>query len=425
MGVTPISTIVATNPMDRRDDTFELGLVLAGAVPAGAYTAGVLDFLIEALDNWEEAKRSDDLHVPRHNVKLRAITGSSANGMVDAIKAAMVGSSTKPKNNRSARRVGFIPLYKAWVKQVDISCVFVNTHSKRANSLPVIPDTDVRFFDTDREVNNNKTIELACHVFNEDRKSEEQDGRRTRETIILIDPVSETQNPSDTRMCDDELPLVLQSLSNNLNLRARLAPEELVSAQDKKNYTRFLIAPRRCTHDGRLQAFPLAGSGFEGFTGFLSEKFRHHDFMLGRRNCQRFLQSTFCLPMDNPIVAHWTPEMDSRHGVWGDTGESDAPMRPLIPLYGHAAEECLLPEWASLSGRELKQLKKMAKRRIKAIKPRLLRSLTGKRRNSWFASLALGGNSRRLTRLLMKHVEADLVLHQQYDGPLRYAKKRR
>ena len=28
---------------------FEIGLVLAGAVSAGAYTAGVIDFLLEAL----------------------------------------------------------------------------------------------------------------------------------------------------------------------------------------------------------------------------------------------------------------------------------------------------------------------------------------------------------------------------------------
>jgi hypothetical protein len=33
--------------------TFEIGLVLAGAVSAGAYTAGVLDFLYEALDYWD------------------------------------------------------------------------------------------------------------------------------------------------------------------------------------------------------------------------------------------------------------------------------------------------------------------------------------------------------------------------------------
>jgi predicted patatin/cPLA2 family phospholipase len=33
---------------------FKIGLVLAGAVSAGAYTAGVVDFLFEALEAWEQ-----------------------------------------------------------------------------------------------------------------------------------------------------------------------------------------------------------------------------------------------------------------------------------------------------------------------------------------------------------------------------------
>ena len=38
------------------DNPFEIGLVMAGAISAGAYTAGVVDFLIQALDEWEKAK---------------------------------------------------------------------------------------------------------------------------------------------------------------------------------------------------------------------------------------------------------------------------------------------------------------------------------------------------------------------------------
>eukprot|EP01042_Synura_sphagnicola_P011580 gene11580-14784_t len=36
--------------------TFEIGLVLAGAISAGAYIGGVLDYLFEALDVFEAAK---------------------------------------------------------------------------------------------------------------------------------------------------------------------------------------------------------------------------------------------------------------------------------------------------------------------------------------------------------------------------------
>ena len=38
------------------DGTFEFALVLGGTVSAGAYTAGAVDFLIEALDCFTAAK---------------------------------------------------------------------------------------------------------------------------------------------------------------------------------------------------------------------------------------------------------------------------------------------------------------------------------------------------------------------------------
>jgi hypothetical protein len=41
-------------------NTFEIALVLGEAVSAGAYTAGAVDFLIEALDCWTRL-REDDL----------------------------------------------------------------------------------------------------------------------------------------------------------------------------------------------------------------------------------------------------------------------------------------------------------------------------------------------------------------------------
>ena len=40
-------------------EPFEIGLTLTGSVSAGAYTAGVIDFLLQALDEWDKAKQSD------------------------------------------------------------------------------------------------------------------------------------------------------------------------------------------------------------------------------------------------------------------------------------------------------------------------------------------------------------------------------
>mgnify|MGYP000712257296 FL=1 len=71
---------------ERQPGTFEIGLVLAGAVSAGAYTAGVLDFLIEALEAWY-ADKQDGKDVPRHEIKIRVIAGASAGAITGAITA--------------------------------------------------------------------------------------------------------------------------------------------------------------------------------------------------------------------------------------------------------------------------------------------------------------------------------------------------
>jgi Cft2 family RNA processing exonuclease len=39
------------------ENTFHLGITMAGAVSAGAYTAGFIDYLIEILEFWEKQKK--------------------------------------------------------------------------------------------------------------------------------------------------------------------------------------------------------------------------------------------------------------------------------------------------------------------------------------------------------------------------------
>src|SRR5215469_14496476 len=72
---------------------FRIGVNMAGAVSAGAYTAGVLDFLIDALDAWyAERERWKDKDpstwpIPSHDVSLEVLSGASAGGMCAAISA--------------------------------------------------------------------------------------------------------------------------------------------------------------------------------------------------------------------------------------------------------------------------------------------------------------------------------------------------
>ncbi|MFO1127255.1 MAG: patatin-like phospholipase family protein [Rhodospirillales bacterium] len=107
--------------------TFELGLVMAGACSAGAYTAGVIDFLFEALAAWETAKTTGDPAVPDHDVMIRAVSGTSAGGIVAALIGMLPMTGHYPVSDLANAATGDEPanarrnlLYKSWVRDIDI-----------------------------------------------------------------------------------------------------------------------------------------------------------------------------------------------------------------------------------------------------------------------------------------------------------------
>jgi hypothetical protein len=101
---------------------FEIGLVGAGAISAGAYTGGVVDFLVQALDAWYARKAQGDVSVPPHEVKLSVFAGASAGGMTAAMAAGFLGSDQLPIQSESdadslaARN----KLFDCWVRRIDI-----------------------------------------------------------------------------------------------------------------------------------------------------------------------------------------------------------------------------------------------------------------------------------------------------------------
>ena len=79
-----------------RDKTFHLGLCMAGSISAGAYTAGVIDYLFEALNNWEVKKNKGDASVPDHDVLIDVFGGSSGGGITAAIALFAQQEKNKP-----------------------------------------------------------------------------------------------------------------------------------------------------------------------------------------------------------------------------------------------------------------------------------------------------------------------------------------
>lgn len=103
--------------------TFHLGLTMAGAVSAGAYTAGFMDYLFEALYAWEQKKSENianvgtekyDPRIPMHNVMIEAMGGASAGGMVSVISALTTYDTYTPVKKISYSKTGNL-LYDSWV----------------------------------------------------------------------------------------------------------------------------------------------------------------------------------------------------------------------------------------------------------------------------------------------------------------------
>ncbi len=67
---------------------------MAGAVSAGAYTAGVMDYLLEALEEWE--KRKGQPGVPTHKVVIPVMGGASAGGMTTIVAASALSGPVTP-----------------------------------------------------------------------------------------------------------------------------------------------------------------------------------------------------------------------------------------------------------------------------------------------------------------------------------------
>ena len=95
-----------------QERVFEIGLVMAGAVSAGAYTAGVIDFLLEALENYAKAGHKEH----KHNVKLKVMSGASAGGMQTTITAVTLHQKKSGTYTDSLGR-------DAWINQVHIDAL--------------------------------------------------------------------------------------------------------------------------------------------------------------------------------------------------------------------------------------------------------------------------------------------------------------
>ncbi len=520
---------------------FEFGLVLAGAVSAGAYTAGVLDFLIEALDRWTAAKAAPGYVGPSHDVMLRVLTGASAGAMTSAIAAVALQSEITPvadvDHPPEGRRNRF---YNSWVRRVDATALLrdedIRTSGKVMSALdcseldriasdalktdiapaprayvadplavfltvanlrgvpysfdllgadrpesygmlnhadhmrfavtrsgqtipaarqldpaaapdgewPVLaqsalasgafpiglrsrvlsrpygdfddrfsvppfwpsprPAEPYEFLCVDGGLMNNEPLELARRYLAEGARNP-REGVLANRAVVMVDPFPNHTGFVADFVPDDRIAPVVSSMFASLVHQARFKPEELELANDPDVYSRFLISPSRVDANNRNVEPAMASAILGGFGGFLAERFRRHDFQLGRRNCQNFLRRHFCLPESNPLFHGWTdPASRAQFYLRDAAGQTErftdsdpTPLLPIIPLVAGVERE--IPQYAPprASDVDLDTLVALAEARLKTVGASLidneLKPLIGGSVMRWVARLGFNNTA--------------------------------
>lgn len=109
---------------------FYLGLNMSGTVSAGAYTAGVIDFLVDAMDAWY-AERSRQIQqfgtdyerwtIPPHEIELAVMAGASGGGITAALAAAALNQKFDHVRKQSPQADEPVnTLFQSWVLNIDL-----------------------------------------------------------------------------------------------------------------------------------------------------------------------------------------------------------------------------------------------------------------------------------------------------------------
>ncbi len=216
------------------------------------------------------------------------------------------------------------------------------THSK--NTL-VDPTKEYNTVCVDGGVINNEPYDLTEALLTNRRKTEIEK-EKDLATAVAFDPPKNAADFDTTILMIDPFPNYDESPADYFDLQAiKFAATQLLGAMrqqlmiksdllekayDDFDYSRFMIAPIR-TSGGKTQKDSIACGALGGFGGFFNRDFRVHDFMLGRRNCQRFIQHYFCVPesANNPVIKSGYGNLDKNAILFFMPEKTD--LLPIIP----------------------------------------------------------------------------------------------
>jgi len=289
-------------------------------------------------------------------------------GNWDALKTAALASGAFPVGlsarvlRRKAEQYNQRPWYIPAPEQVDGVPVVVERETRIDPSWPDRVSRnpgayEYQYANVDGGVINNEPLEVARRALAGPGGRNDREPDKATRAVLMVDPFPNVVSLNPDYDAGAQIPILraLMGLASAVLYQMRFKVEELELARDEGVFSRFVISPVRWVsttgklEDAKRAEFALASGALGGFGGFLSRGFRHHDYLLGRLNCQRFLQEHFVLDASNHVFDGWDPEekkkasrkqtFTTRRSGREETQSIDA--IPIIPLLGTAKEPAI------------------------------------------------------------------------------------
>lgn len=187
-------------------------------------------------------------------------------------------------------------------RQVAISQEYINRYpkylfGKRKGIYPLVKENTVyRFNSIDGGLINNEPFAIALKVLREKNLPELI---KDRYAVIMIDPFPNKDHDLEEYEPNADMISVAKGMFKSLRNQVMFNQDGILDALELVDRTKFLIEPvRREQVQGQMVRAKndLAAAPFSGFAGFMDKSFRHHDYYLGRQNCQTFLRYYFGIP---------------------------------------------------------------------------------------------------------------------------------
>jgi hypothetical protein len=202
-----------------------------------------------------------------------------------------------------------------------------------ARPVPHQPPGQTRFSVLDGGLVNNEPFDLAHAALAGSEGHNPRLGADAHRAVVMVDPFVNPPPHPDGPTPLLQLPLRLYEAFTQ---QSRFKPIDLALAQSDEVYSRFLIAPVRRARARTIRGDDaLASRPLGTLMGYFCEQYRHHDFMLGRQNCYRFLRNWFCLPSGEEAGTGDAGASPRGNSLFGRPGQ---PGIPLAGQYGPPAD---------------------------------------------------------------------------------------